>query len=1353
MKKSLKLFSLLLGSTFVLAGCNDFSSGWPENLPSADEMGIDTPWTDYTVPCTSIAFAKGEANLDLLKGETHTYSYSVEPKDFNTSLLVWESDNPAVATIQNGVLTAVGGGKANISLSYGDVMARSLVNVNVPITDFNVLNKEVSLDIEGTSQITCELSPADTTQNAIHYETESSIISVSDSGLISALGSAGDAEIKVTNEALNKVEVINVHVSDMWNYVSSLTLSGPEKLEVNKVDTLSSSVVAIDPSKEASTLAHNKVVYSVKEGSEAYVSVDAETGNITGLEPGTATLVATLHEERSNTDKVDEFDVEVFEVSATAISLNETGTIELDNNENLSHLLGYTYTLSDTSFDAPSRGNVTFTSSDVNVAKVNDDGLVEVVGPGSATITVKDTTYNVSDTVDVHTTIYAKSVVLAGGADFYLDEDVEITANVTPANTTDPLVWDYDTTTGHNFVEDGNKLIVTCNNLDNPVEVKASVGGVTSNVITLTPKEREVAFESGKTYIVGSSNFKSGVSKDVDGGSWNAAKYAFVMTDKTGNAHAKYEYKATIEFRENDEWKIRENVEDWRAISSSNGLYKVTEGAFAKGQMSVSGTPEEGNVLVKEAGKYDVYYAYYDDTETGWYEVYVEEHGMKLSSTDIHAKLTSPVTVSTISVDNYDGTVVLDEVDEEYISASFDSLTSKISITPVKVGKTSFKVCDDYKEILVNVEIKEGSDAKATAYYIRGDAANGWGIDESYVLRESAEDNNYGEILDVYLKAGSFKIADENWSEGTVWGYEYGGHTTVIGGAAANFTVGDSDNNIKCNVAGYYDIYLTKDNYISIESAGVEPVPFMWGIAGSGTDWQLDTAHPFVESTKEGDALYTYKLNSFEFAKDATWKVTNTKDEWIANKSGVGFDSSKSTAGAFEIDTDGNIKVLTAGTYDITLNIWNFVYDGKDVVAGAQIYAVAHEAPAGPSISFGIANPVVEMDADLEIPVTATNCSGLVYSCLTGDSYVEIDLAESDDTKLIVHGVAEGTATIKALASDGTTQATIDVECVEETPEPPTIQDYVVYVQRNGSTSWEQLTMNKNASKETEYVYSGDFAAGDMFVIHMNGDPTDASTWYHFSDVKSGCANLVENPEESGNIKLKSSGNYTIYSDSVNDSGHIWISMNAFMKIEGGASIKMDTNPDKNGEFMLKDVELTTTDIFFFEYGGKTYGFENLKSDCPSVVECAAGAAKHLVAKADGSYDIYFDPTVLDNKTLYIAEHVEYEAITLTLVPGVWALGIEDYYAYFFGGTTTPTWVKLTNNGSGFTVEVPEGYTKVIFVRYNAEKSPLTEANPWDSAAAWNQTSDLDIPADGKVKFTISGWEKSDNTNSNWSSL
>lgn len=933
MKKQLKLLTLLFGGVLALSGCNEFTTNNPNQLPSAEEMGIDTPWQDYTSPCTSISFPVSEANFSLNKGETHTYSYSVEPKNFNTSLLKWESDNENIATVTNGVLNAVGGGKANITLSYGDVSAHSVVNVVVPITDFNVLDKDITMDINGNTQIEYELAPVDTTQNKMRYETvNTDIISVSDAGLISALGKVGDAEVKVTNEVLNKVEIVNVHVSDLWNYVGTMTLNGPDKLEVGKSDQLGTEVIGVDPDAIATTLIGNKVSYSIKDGNE-YISVNSETGEITGLEPGNATLVASLLEERSGVTLTREKAIEVFEIKATGISLNETGTIELDNKDNLSHQLSYTYTLSDASASAPSRGNVTFTSSDASVAKVNDDGLIEVVGKGSATIKVKDVTYDVSDSVEVHTTIYAKSVSLSASGDFYLDETIEVVANVTPQTTSESLVWDYDEASGHTFVEQDNKLIVTCNNLDNPVVVKASVGSTQSEDLTLTPKEREVFFEDGKTYIVGSSNYKTGISKDAGkDGSWDVAKYAFVMTDKTGNVDAKYEYKATIEFRENDLWKIRENKADWKEIQSKdNGEYKINEGAFAKGQMSVEGTPESGNVLVKEAGKYDVYYAFYENgNPQGWYSVYVEEHGMKLSSTSVHAKLTSSAVASIITASNYEGTLSVEDVDSAYISASVDQLTGNISITPIKIGETSFKVKDAYKEIIVNVEIKEGSEAEVTDLYLRGTAVGTWEPSDANILRKSKDENNIAEILDVYIGLGEFKISDNKWTENRTWGYEYEKRSTISGGAASKFSAGEKDNNIKCNAAGYYNIYLTKNNYIYIESVGGdEPVDlstyYLRGDAVGSWSPLPENQMTLMDGNKAVKLNVSldvgqFKIGNADWSESWGYKYKN-QDEQEDHITIMGGASANFSEGK----EDGNINCDVAGRYNIYLTTNNYI--------------------------------------------------------------------------------------------------------------------------------------------------------------------------------------------------------------------------------------------------------------------------------------------------------------------------------------------------------------------------------------------------------------------------------------------
>lgn len=855
MKKSLKLFALIFSSSLVLAGCDDFEPNWPMEAPNIEDLVIDTPWTDYAVPVTSIALGKGESNLELKKGDTYTFSYTAEPRDAFLSNLVWESSDPSVATIENGVLTALAGGQTNISVSCGEVSAKSKVNVVVPIEDFEVKNKALDLDIEGEAQIEVDFSPIDTTQNKIKYElVEPGKVTVSDSGLVKALKNEGDTEIRVTNEALNKVETVTVHVSDKWNYISEFTLSGPTSIEVSKSGQVEASVIGTDPSLPATTLRENVVTYSVKEGSENKISVDAETGEFTALDVGNATIIASIFDGRATEDKdpeTAEFTVNIFEVSATAISLGSDShtTIELNNKDadKATYQLSYSYVIEDAykdDYDVPSRGKPAFSSDDKDVATVSEDGLITFVGasknpdavdPFETKIRITDPSYTyydslldknlpISDYVTVHNTVYAESISIVGDDTFYLDETITLTAETNPKKVSENVIWEYDDSTGHTFVEDGNQLKITCNNLNQKsIEVTAKIGSNLQDSIELHPIERPVPFEDGKVYIVGSANYKTGTSKPVEGGSWTEGKYAFIMSDPIGDdTYALYKFRATITFNKDDEWKIRENVEDWRTPEEDTDGEYENSGALASGQMSVTGEGAEKKIVVNTAGKYDIYYTKYSD----YYKVYVEEHGLKLDVNEVHAKLTSPAAATTILASNWDGTLSTKDVDDTYIDVELNGSTGAISITPKALGETTFKVFDDLKEIEVHVLITKESTADKTSYYIRGTAVNGWDeVSEDFVLRESSDDNNIGEILDVYLKDGEFKIAGSDWNNGS-WGYWYknndeeNDHMTVQGGAAEHFSEANGGSgNIKCNVAGYYNIFLTKNNYIYIEYA------------------------------------------------------------------------------------------------------------------------------------------------------------------------------------------------------------------------------------------------------------------------------------------------------------------------------------------------------------------------------------------------------------------------------------------------------------------------------------------------------------------------------------------------------
>ena len=87
-----------------------------------------------------------------------------------------------------------------------------------------------------------------------------------------------------------------------------------------------------------------------------------------------------------------------------------------------------------------------------------------------------------------------------------------------------------------------------------------------------------------------------------------------------------------------------------------------------------------------------------------------------------------------------------------------------------------------------------------------------------------------------------------------------------------------------------------------------------------------------------------------------------------------------------------------------------------------------------------------------------------------------------------------------------------------------------------------------------------------------------------------------------------------------------------------------------------------------------------------------------------------------------------------------WTQSNARFAAYFFGNGEK--WVSMTCYRDFYSVEVPSGFTKVIFCRMN----PSTTANNWNNK--WNQSGDLTIPTNGNNLFTVpsGSWDGSTTT-------
>ncbi len=107
-------------------------------------------------PCTGITLDKD--TLTIARGETATLTATVEPGD-TTDTIVWSSENDGIATVENGVVTAVGLGETTITATCGGKTASCKVTVTkatltgtVTITGNAVYGETLTAAYEGNAE-------------------------------------------------------------------------------------------------------------------------------------------------------------------------------------------------------------------------------------------------------------------------------------------------------------------------------------------------------------------------------------------------------------------------------------------------------------------------------------------------------------------------------------------------------------------------------------------------------------------------------------------------------------------------------------------------------------------------------------------------------------------------------------------------------------------------------------------------------------------------------------------------------------------------------------------------------------------------------------------------------------------------------------------------------------------------------------------------------------------------------------------------------------------------------------------------------------------------------------------------
>ena len=192
-----------------------------------------------TVPVSSVSLNKTSATLTA-KGQTAQLTATVAPSNATNKVVTWASDNGAVATVNNGVITAVGNGTANITVKTADggktATCKVTVNIPVPVTPKPVSVSSVSLNKTSatltskgaTTTLTATVSPSNADNKSVTWSTDNSAVAtVNSSGVVTAVAN-GSCNITARTADGGKTSSckVTVNIATTPSNPTSISLAG-----------------------------------------------------------------------------------------------------------------------------------------------------------------------------------------------------------------------------------------------------------------------------------------------------------------------------------------------------------------------------------------------------------------------------------------------------------------------------------------------------------------------------------------------------------------------------------------------------------------------------------------------------------------------------------------------------------------------------------------------------------------------------------------------------------------------------------------------------------------------------------------------------------------------------------------------------------------------------------------------------------------------------------------------------------------------------------------------------------------------------------------------------------------------
>jgi len=170
------------------------------------------------VPVSVTGVSLDKETTEIVIGGSDTLTATVAPADAANQNITWSSDNEAVATVADGVVTSVSVGSAVITVTTEDGGNTDTCDVDVipiPVSGVTLYKESTSLYVGASEIIKYTISPDSAANKNVTWDSNNeSVATVDSSGMVTAV-SAGSATITITTESGSHTDTCTVSVGTL----------------------------------------------------------------------------------------------------------------------------------------------------------------------------------------------------------------------------------------------------------------------------------------------------------------------------------------------------------------------------------------------------------------------------------------------------------------------------------------------------------------------------------------------------------------------------------------------------------------------------------------------------------------------------------------------------------------------------------------------------------------------------------------------------------------------------------------------------------------------------------------------------------------------------------------------------------------------------------------------------------------------------------------------------------------------------------------------------------------------------------------------------------------------------------